>query len=303
MVTRLERLEQRMITRAEDRSAPYPYVTPSKRGLGRDDQSTERRFELTGVRHAVVDMFQGDLYVKIREYLHRKDGKLWSSPRGINLRISEWKKLVEMMTAINRAVEEFEVQEPPKKKKSRVELTKVHEGESYACRLPEDVVPDTDPEWIATIGIANGAKTDNSCKVKPKKLTLSAPEQDGTLNVERQKSEELAFNLIQTIFVPRIIRKGLKLQKVAESVEGHLPVDVNGGFYSMYVYCDVAENQLVGDVSAPLLRVVPVQTSDVAQGDVVAHSFSTPHYVPVTIKNFEVIQMDIRTDTGEKVAF
>ena len=96
---------------------------------------------------------------------------------------------------------------------------------------------------------------------------------------------------------------GLKYKSVYENVEGHLPVDVNGGFYGMYVYCDIAENQLVGDVSAPLLRVVPVQTSGISQGDVVAHSFNTPHYVPVKIKNFEVIQMDIRTDTSEKVSF
>ena len=86
-------------------------------------------------------------------------------------------------------------------------------------------------------------------------------------------------------------------------VEGHLSVDVNGGFYGMYVYCDIAENQLVGDASAPLLRIVPMQQSGVSQGDVVAHTFSTPHYVPVKRKNFETIQVDIRSDTGEKVAF
>ena len=96
---------------------------------------------------------------------------------------------------------------------------------------------------------------------------------------------------------------GLKYNKVSENVEGHLPVDVNGGFYGLYVYCDIVENHLVGDVSAPLLRIVPVQKSGVTQGDVIAHTFSTPHYVPVKRKNFENIQMDIRTDTGEKVPF
>ena len=96
---------------------------------------------------------------------------------------------------------------------------------------------------------------------------------------------------------------GLESNKVNRNLEGHLPVDVNEGFYGMYVYCDIAQHQLVGDVSAPLLRIVPVKKSGVAQGDVIAHTFSTPHYVPVKLKNFETIQMDIRTDTGEKVAF
>lgn len=81
----------------------------------------------------------------------------------------------------------------------------MYEGESYAGRLPEDVVPDTDPEWMEAIGTANGAKMDDSGK--PKKFTPNASEQDGAHDVEHQESEELAFNLIQAIFVPRIIRK------------------------------------------------------------------------------------------------
>ena len=96
---------------------------------------------------------------------------------------------------------------------------------------------------------------------------------------------------------------GLRQNKANQNVEGHMPVDVNGGFYGLYVYCDIAENQLVGDVSAPLLRIVPVQKTGVSQGDVIAHTFNAPHYVPVKRKNFETIKMDIRTDVGEKVPF
>ena len=59
----------------------------------------------------------------------------------------------------------------------------------------------------------------------------------------------------------------------------------------------------MGDVSAPLLRIVPVQKTGVSQGDVIAHTFNAPHYVPVKRKNFETIKMDIRTDVGEKVPF
>ena len=96
---------------------------------------------------------------------------------------------------------------------------------------------------------------------------------------------------------------GLKDKSVSESVRGHLPVDVNNGFYGMYVYCDIVQNQLVGDVSAPLLRVVPLQTSWITQGDMIAHTFNTPHYVPIKTKNFEVVHVDIRKDTGEKIPF
>ncbi len=96
---------------------------------------------------------------------------------------------------------------------------------------------------------------------------------------------------------------GLKYKAVNENTVGHLPVDINNGFYGLYVYCDLVENQLIGDVSAPLLRIVPIQKSTVTQGDTIAHIFNIPHYVPVKLNNFEVIHIDIRTDTGEKVLF
>src|SRR5260221_11068624 len=38
--------------------------------------------------------------------------------------------------------------------------------------------------------------------------------------------------------------------------------DVHRGFHSMYVYCDVLERVLVGDTSAPLLRIVNVRGSN-----------------------------------------
>ena len=96
---------------------------------------------------------------------------------------------------------------------------------------------------------------------------------------------------------------GLKDKSVSESVQGHLSVDVNNGFYGMYVYCDIVQNQLVGYVSAPLLRVVPLQMYGVTQGDMIVHTFNTPHYVPVKTKHFEVIHVDIRKDNGENVPF
>ena len=97
-----------MVTRAEDGSAPYPYIN-NKRKREETAPSTSCRFEVTGTRHVVVESFNGMVYVKIREYVQRKDKGFWSSPRGINLRVEEWRKFVEMMPAINEAVNNVEV--------------------------------------------------------------------------------------------------------------------------------------------------------------------------------------------------
>ena len=95
-----------MVNRSEDRTAPYPY-TSRKRKL--DEASTSHRFPITPTRHAVVETFNGEVYMKIRRYIQRKDADLWSSPRGVNLRVEEWKTLVKMIPTINNAVKQVEV--------------------------------------------------------------------------------------------------------------------------------------------------------------------------------------------------
>ena len=56
---RLQRLEQRMINRRGSRS--YPGATPSKRKWGEAEPSTSNRFQLTGVRHVMVEPFLEDV--------------------------------------------------------------------------------------------------------------------------------------------------------------------------------------------------------------------------------------------------
>ncbi len=76
--------------------------------------------------------------------------------------------------------------------------------------------------------------------------------------------------------------------------------DVNRGFSSMYVYCDVLEHVLVGDTKSPLLRIVQV---DGKGNDTVHARYEKPIYVPLQKKHFESIEIDIRTDTGKPIPF
>lgn len=77
--------------------------------------------------------------------------------------------------------------------------------------------------------------------------------------------------------------------------------DIRSLMQHMYLYCDVVENIVVGDSQAPLLRIIDVTTSD--PNDNVHHSFETPRYIPVRVKNFDSIEIDIRDDLGEPVPF
>jgi hypothetical protein len=77
--------------------------------------------------------------------------------------------------------------------------------------------------------------------------------------------------------------------------------DINKGFSSLYVYSDIAEFRPVGDVSAPLLRVVPIQGKSRFLD---AHAeFRNIHYIPVPNTNTDLITVLIRTDSGEPVPF
>ena len=76
--------------------------------------------------------------------------------------------------------------------------------------------------------------------------------------------------------------------------------DIDGNLNSLYVYCDILEHMPVGDVQAPLLRVIGITGK---QGDMIRKTYDKPMYVPVRTKNFDSIEIDIRTDTGESVPF
>lgn len=76
--------------------------------------------------------------------------------------------------------------------------------------------------------------------------------------------------------------------------------DIKAGFYHMFVYTDVIQHQLVGDVLAPLLRTVPVTGE---HKDTVFKSFSPVYYVPVNRKHIEDITIEVKNDQNRPVKF
>ena len=82
--------------------------------------------------------------------------------------------------------------------------------------------------------------------------------------------------------------------------EAERVVDVRQGFYSLYVYCNVVEPHMVGDVLAPLLRIVPIRGRD---GDLITRTYENICYHPVQQKHFDTVELVIRDDTGRRVSF
>ena len=82
--------------------------------------------------------------------------------------------------------------------------------------------------------------------------------------------------------------------------KGKVAMDPNRGFNSLYIYCDVAEAMPVDDNKAPLLRVVDAAGNF---GDLIHRLYTTPLYVPVSRKEFNTVEQDIRNDTERPMPF
>ena len=76
--------------------------------------------------------------------------------------------------------------------------------------------------------------------------------------------------------------------------------DLSGGLYSLYVYCDLVEPHIVGDVTVPLLRIVPTRGRE---GEMVTVAYDKAQYYPLLRKMFSTVEIDIRDDTGRPVPF
>lgn len=68
----------------------------------------------------------------------------------------------------------------------------------------------------------------------------------------------------------------------------------------LMLYTDIIEPQMVGDIFAPLLRIINVRGND---GDMVLEQYDRPHYLPVNRKSIETLEIAIRLHNGNLVPF
>ena len=78
-------------------------------------------------------------------------------------------------------------------------------------------------------------------------------------------------------------------------------VDLHRSFNSLLIYSDIADFTFVGDIIAPILRVVPF--NPVTEFVHVHKEFKNLHYVPVSKYVIDQDYISIKTETGSKVSF
>jgi len=70
--------------------------------------------------------------------------------------------------------------------------------------------------------------------------------------------------------------------------------------FSTYVYCDLMEHVVVVDTKVPLLRIVD---KPLAKNTHMHTIFNLILYVALQKKNFDTVEINIMTDTGEPIPF
>ena len=70
--------------------------------------------------------------------------------------------------------------------------------------------------------------------------------------------------------------------------------------HHLFVYTNIVEDQIVGNVKVPLLRIVRVMGK---YGSVQSLDYTNIHYVPLKQKFVDTIEVSLRDDTGNKIRF
>ena len=87
-----------------------------------------------------------------------------------------------------------------------------------------------------------------------------------------------------------------------EILKSFNPVEISGGYHSLYLYTDVVYPSLVGDSFAQLLRVIEVPRK-YKFGETVNIKYEKPHYYPLMLNNFETISISIKDDSNNLIPF
>ena len=93
------------------------------------------------------------------------------------------------------------------------------------------------------------------------------------------------------------------LSSSASSKSPTYPVDIMGGCHTLFVYCDLIQDEVVGDKRTSLLRSVTLNETNAASATTCYRSFSKLQWKTVVKSSFQSISISLRNETGSLVPF
>jgi len=82
-------------------------------------------------------------------------------------------------------------------------------------------------------------------------------------------------------------------------------INLFSGMNSLYIYCNIIENQITSDIFSPLLRIIHFdrENNNEKKNTTLTKTFAYPFYLPLRYKNFQIIEVNIRNTTGDLIEF
>ena len=124
----------------------------------------------------------------------------------------------------------------------------------------------------------------------PSKKVMVRNNENVTVTLSKAFGEMMGFQ--------RFYNALIRFFYISETVKSDFTADINQGKHHLYVYSDIVEPHVVGDVKVRLVRIVPVE-----KGDIVTKQYENIQYFPVMIKKFNTIEINIKDDMNTPIAF
>ena len=87
------------------------------------------------------------------------------------------------------------------------------------------------------------------------------------------------------------------------AVQGTYPVDLQGGRHTMFLYCDLIQNEILGDAQTALLRAIPLNQRDAASNATCYRNFHKLQWKKLTKTNFQSITIRLCDKSGHLMPF
>lgn len=85
-------------------------------------------------------------------------------------------------------------------------------------------------------------------------------------------------------------------------VEQERPINIHQKYTSLFVYCSIIDQVIIGHTRGPLLRVVNAHP-ELPFGRHITETFEEPYYMQLSSKYFNEIEIYLRNDSGEAPYF
>ncbi len=88
--------------------------------------------------------------------------------------------------------------------------------------------------------------------------------------------------------------------------ESTYPIDIQAGRHTMFVYYDLVQDEVLGDIRAPLLRAVPLLDTTGSSGNqslTVYKAFKRMQFKKVVKSTFHSVNIELRDEGGSPVPF